>query len=107
MLCEENDPKLVELHLIMLLAFEYVEYGRAASGYACVHTVCVQLCTRHVCVYAWCAHAHVLCARCCWHINKVFAIQLQHLSWDKDSLRVQLFASKSDATGLNQHFVHL
>ena len=45
--------------------------------------------------------------RCCWRINKVFSIRLSHFSWAKDCLRVQLFSSKSDPTGMNQHFVHL
>jgi hypothetical protein len=73
LLCEqENDPKLVKLHLIMLLAFEYVNYGRAAcvgvrrtaSGYACGHTACVRLCTHTWLATDACACTHGARACC-------------------------------------------
>jgi hypothetical protein len=78
------------------------------GGGGVARPVCRVWCARFVSGWHFlCLCGSCSCGRCCCRINEVFAIQLPHFTWDEDALRVQLFSSKCDATGLNQHFVYL
>jgi hypothetical protein len=116
-LCERlfksGRPQDIKLLLVMLLAFRSVSVNKSLQVSTQQHDPgCPFLFLGMSCMHVFNVATHVilivftLCS-CTWRINKVFAIQLRHFSWFQDALRIWLFSSKSDPTGVNQHQVHL